>query len=165
MINLQSIDYIVLKNNRALRSIQPLNGLSVLRTLDARHCQIKHLPLHLPHLTNLYMSYNNLTDLTGIETLGKKTKTNTYDFDHNHIKSIPPDIQYVNNLYSLNLNDNQLKILSSNMFNIPTLSHLYIRHNRFTCHVLKQIVSTFRRTNPNLTVHYQSRKNAKHCVW
>lgn len=165
MINLQSLFQITLKNNIALQSIQPLNGLSFLHILDARHCQIEHLPLDLPHLTNLYMSYNNLTYLTGIQTLGNKTKNKKYfNFDYNHILSIPPNIQHVNNLYWLNLNDNQLKTLPLNMFNIPTLSQLYIRHNCFYRRELEEIINKFSRTNPNLTVYYQSRKKPKHCV-
>ena len=152
--NLRFLRQITLKNNVHLRSIQAINGLPSLITLDTRHCPIEHLPLYLPQLTNIHMSNNSLQDLDGIESLGNGTsKQKAYHFDKNQIRSIPPQIRFVNNLYWLNLNHNQLDNLPTDIFDILTLSHLYIRDNRFRPQEKKIIAAKFNDTNPKLKLY------------
>ncbi|CAF3293964.1 unnamed protein product, partial [Rotaria sp. Silwood2] len=76
--NIRLLSQIVLKNNPYLRSIQSINGLSNLRVLQTDNCPIERLPLHLPQLTDLHMSKNNLSHLIGIRTLGYKTNNSKY---------------------------------------------------------------------------------------
>jgi Leucine-rich repeat (LRR) protein len=76
------------------------------------------------------MSNNTLELLTGIETLGHGTSNNkSFYFDTNHIQSISPQIGYVKNLFRLNFNNNELKTLPSDIFNIPTLQELCVKNN------------------------------------
>jgi leucine-rich repeat protein SHOC2 len=155
MTNLRSLQRLTLSNNSNLRSVQSLNTHRSLRILDTRHCPIELIPRRLPQLTTLYMSNNNLTKLTGIETLGQATKNKkSFYFDRNHIRSVSSQIRHVRNLYRLNLNYNQLDNLPIDIFKITTLSYLNIQHNRFHPRDLKSIVSKFRETNRNLKKFY-----------
>ncbi len=153
--NLRSLQQITLTNNPHLRSIQPLNGLPALRILDTRHCPIEVLPQNLPRLTDLSMTNNSLTKLSGIETLGRGTNSKKFFyFDKNHIKFIPTQILQVKNLFRLNLNHNQLDNLPEDISKITTLSYLNIQHNPFDPQDLKKIVSRLHNTNPNLTISH-----------
>jgi Leucine-rich repeat (LRR) protein len=153
MTNLRSLQRLTLSNNPNLRSVQPLNNHPSLRILDTRHCPIELIPHRLPQLTTLYMSNNNLTKLTGIETLGQATKNKkSFDFDRNHLESVSSQIHHVPNLYRLDLDYNLLNNLPRYMFKITTLSYLNIQHNRFPSRDLISMVSKFRASNPNLTI-------------
>lgn len=154
--NLQALQQITLANNPYLHSVQSLNGLPALRILNTKHCLIQILPRNLPQLTDLYMSNNNLTKLTGIETLGNGTNTRkSFYFDKNHIRTISPRIQYVRNLYRLHLYQNELDNLPTDIFNITTLSYLNIQRNDFSPEDLKTIVSKFHDKIPNLNIVYK----------
>ncbi|CAF2034712.1 unnamed protein product [Rotaria magnacalcarata] len=156
--NLHLLSKINLKNNRQLRSIQMLNGLKSLKILDVRHCSIDRLPLYLSQLTNLYMSNNYLINLVGIETLGYENNYKKYFyFDFNRIELIPTRIRYVKNLYWLNLNNNYLENLPKDIFNIMTLSYLYMQYNRFHHQQLEFIANKFKYNNPNLTLIYSNK--------
>ncbi|CAF2638886.1 unnamed protein product, partial [Rotaria sp. Silwood2] len=153
--NLKYLSNINLKRNEKLSSIESLNGLKSLEILDARHCSIQHLLLHLSDLTNLYMTNNYRTDLYGIKTLGYDNNSKKYFyFDYYFIQLIPLNIFYVKNLYWLNLNYNRLDNLPMTIFNINTLSYLYIPHNNFCHGELKSIAYHFKHTNPNLKLFY-----------
>ncbi len=100
------------------------------------------------------MSNNNLEDLDDIETLGNGTSDNkTFHFDYNRIRAIPPQIRDINNLYWLNLNHNQLANLPTDIFEVPTLSHLYIQGNRFRPQQKEIIKNKFKHTNPKLKLY------------
>jgi Leucine-rich repeat (LRR) protein len=100
------------------------------------------------------MSNNNLEDLDGIETLGNGTsEQKTFHFDKNQIRSIPPQIRHINNLYWLNLNHNQLDNLPTDIFEVTTLSHLYIQDNRFRPDQKELIKKEFKDKNPELDLH------------
>jgi hypothetical protein len=61
-------------------------------TLDSkRSAAYESLPLNLPNLHNLYMRYNNLTDLIGIGILSNNTTiySKWFDFTMNRIRFIP----------------------------------------------------------------------------
>jgi Leucine-rich repeat (LRR) protein len=149
--NLRSLTDINLTNNPYLHSIQPLNGLPSLRSLDARHCSIKDLPRDLPQLIDVLMTNNNLTRLVDIETLGSGTNnTKSFHFDKNRIQFISPNIRAVKNLFRLNLNNNQLKTLPSDIFNIPTLRDLYVNNNPLNGDDLKRV-------NAKFNISYKSR--------
>jgi len=152
--NLRLLHQITLTNNSHLCSIQSINGLPSLTILDARHCSIKNLSLYLPKLTDLHMSNNNLEDLDDIETSGNGTSENkTFHFDYNQIRSIPPQIRHISNLYWLNLNHNRLANLPTDIFEITTLSHLYIQGNRFRPDQKEFIKNKFKKTNPELDLY------------
>ena len=161
--NLRTIEQIIITNNPHLHSIEALNGLPFLRILNARNCSIELLPHNLPQLTTLYMSNNKLTNLTAnIQTLGDGTNSiKSFYFDSNSIQAIPSEIGRVYNLSLLNLNHNRLKELPPSIYNINTLGNLYIRNNSFSDYDLEQIIKTFKRTNPKLTITYLSDMNAK----
>jgi len=153
--NLRSLQHITLTNNRYLHSIEPLNGLPSLRILDTRHCPIPVLPQNLPQLTDLYMSNNSLTKLAAIETLGTATNSRkSFYFDMNYIESIPAQIQQVKNLFRLKFNQNKLKYLPIDIFNITTLSYLNIQHNEFDHRDIKTIVSNFHHSNRIVSILY-----------
>jgi hypothetical protein len=155
---LRLLRHIILKNNPRLRSVQPLNGLPSLSSLDARHCSIEDLPRNLPQLIDVLMTNNSLTRLVGIETLGSGTNKNkSFNFNINRIRSVSSEIRHVKNLRRLKLDGNELENLPSNIFNMLTLSHLDIRQNRFQRGELRTIVTMFQETNPKLKLHYSTK--------
>jgi Leucine-rich repeat (LRR) protein len=155
--NLRSLQELILSNNPYLHSIEPVNGLLSLIFLDTRHCPIDILPRNLPKLTTLYMSNNTLTNLNGIGTLGTGIHNPKFFYlDMNYIQSVPPGIREIKNLRWLKLDQNNLKNLPTNIFNITTLFHLDIQHNQFHPQNLKEFVSKFRQTNPNLEFLYKN---------
>ena len=99
MTNMQALHYLRLNNNPKLGSIQALNGLPILQYLYLSKCVIEHRPLNLSSLTYLDMSYNNLTDLMNIGTLGNTSGlSKIFYFDRNHIRYIPSQIRSVRTL-------------------------------------------------------------------
>ena len=146
---------ITLDNNPKLRSIQSLNGVANLNNVRTNNCPIEWLPLNLPKLDSLYMSYNNLTDLVGIGSLGNSTTTSKYFyFRMNRIRFIPPQIRVVRSLYWLDLDNNELATLPTDIFNITTLRYLYIRDNLFSGAELRAIVAKFNSTNASLSLQW-----------
>jgi Leucine-rich repeat (LRR) protein len=142
--NLRSLQQIILTNNPYLHSIEPLNGLPSLRILDTSRCSIEFLPKNLPQLTDLYMSNNKLKKLIGLETLGNGTKAEKYfRFDMNYIDFVSPTIRHVKNLVRLTLNDNRLKSLPLDIFEIPTLQRLFYHNNSLNDNELKKLSMKF----------------------
>jgi Leucine-rich repeat (LRR) protein len=151
--HLRSLKTIDLSNNPHLSSIQELNGLPSLGILNAQHCSIKSLPRNLPNLTDLYMTNNNLTVLTGIETLGTgTTDEKSFYFGENQISTIPPEIAKVNNLHRLNMNGNQLNNLPANIYSITTLRYFHIKNNRFDTNELTRIKMKFAKKKLNVEI-------------
>jgi Leucine-rich repeat (LRR) protein len=74
----------------------------------------------------------------------------------NYIQSVPPGIREIKNLRWLKLDQNNLKNLPTNIFNITTLVHLDIQYNQFHPQNLKEFVSKFRQTNPKLEFLYKN---------
>ncbi|CAF2632948.1 unnamed protein product [Rotaria sp. Silwood2] len=144
--NLRFLQQITLKNNPYLRSVKELNGLQSLEILDVRYCLIEDLPRDIPKLIDLYISNNNLTKLDGIQTLGYRTSSKkSFYFDMNHIRLITPQIRRVRNLYQLNLKDNKLTNLPSDIFDIRTLRVLSVDDNLFeNDKLIKQLYVTFK---------------------
>jgi len=143
--NLRLLKQITLSNNPYLHSVQPLNGLPSLSILDTRHCPIKRIPRHLPQLTDLSMTNNSLTKITGIQTLGTETNSKKmFYFDMNSIESVPPQIRQVKNLFRLNLNDNKLETLPSDIYNMSTLQFLFVNNNFLSDNELKKIFIQFK---------------------
>jgi Leucine-rich repeat (LRR) protein len=123
--NIQVLYSVLLDDNLKLRSLQSLNGLPNLISSYARNSLIERLPLNLPNLYYLYMSNNNLTDLIGTGTLGNKTTLSKhFYFNMNRIQFVPPQIRFVRNLYYLNLDNNELATLRTDIFNLTTLRYL-----------------------------------------
>ena len=153
---LRLLQHANLENNPNLRSLSFVNGLPSLKTLNTRNCPVEELPRHLPMLTNLYMENNNLTRLVGIETLGDGTNiTKTLNFHTNHIRTVTSQIRYVKNLGRLNLNNNEMVTLTSDMFKMMSLHHLDIRKNYIQPGELDTTVTRFRENNPKLKLHYK----------
>ncbi|CAF1325001.1 unnamed protein product [Adineta steineri] len=153
--NLRSLISITLNSNPQLRSVQSLNGLPNLQTLNTSNCPIERIPSNLPKLNVLNMSNNNLTDLVNIRTLGNDTPMpKIFHFSKNRIHSLPPQIGYVRNLVELDLSHNKLASLPSDILNITTLCYLDIRNNVFSGTDLPKLVTMFNTTNPKLILQY-----------
>jgi len=162
MKNLRSLEQLTLTNNPHLYSIEAINGLPLLGIIQTENCLIQHLPRNLPQLTSIYMSNNNLTNLTDIQTLGYGTDSKkSFYFDRNSIQSIPSEIGHVRHLSLLNINHNRLKHLPLSIFNINTLENLYIRNNSFSDADLEEIIKIFKRTNPKLIINYLNDMNSR----
>ena len=141
--------------NLYLRSLQSLRGIRNLRYILARNCVIDRLPYDVPNLVQLLMTNNSLTDLYGIETLGYNTSASKeFVFNSKRINYIPPEILYTRNLTYLVLSDNELRFLPMEIFQIDTLSVLDISNNLFSSKELNTIITTFKKTHPNLTLIY-----------
>ncbi|UJR11586.1 hypothetical protein I4U23_015766 [Adineta vaga] len=142
---IRSLITVELLYNPNLRSVQSLNDLPNLSSLLVSHCSIDQLPRNLPQLYELYMSYNNLTNLNGIETLGKgNSYAKSFYFNNNHIKSIPSEISQVNNLFTLNVANNELTNIPKELFNSKTLRNLDVSHNLFPSTILHDIDVKFK---------------------
>jgi Leucine-rich repeat (LRR) protein len=145
--NLRSLQIIILTDNPYLYSIEPLNGLPFLSILDTSRCSVEFLPKNLPQLTDLYMSNNKLKKLIGLETLGNGTKAEKdFRFDMNSIDFVSPTIRDVKNLVRLRLNDNRLKSLPLDIFEIPTLQRLSYHNNSLNENQLKKLSMKFNNT-------------------
>ncbi|CAF1388125.1 unnamed protein product [Adineta steineri] len=153
--NLKSLVEITLIKNPYLRSIKTIDGLPALQILVARNCSIQDLPRNLPKLKDLFMSYNNLTSLSGIETLSNKAnKSQTFEFDNNSIQSIGPEIGHLRTLSRLQLDHNQLHNLPTDMFNMTKLAHLYLRNNSFLLNEIQYLKNEFKKENSKLKVYF-----------
>lgn len=153
--NIKSLESIVLFRNIRLRSLESLSGLPNLRFLSVGNCSIDRLPSNLPNLEYVSMWNTNLTDISGIGTLGYGTDTSKiFDFSSNHIKYIQPEIRFVRHLSQLNLSKNQLTSLPGEIFQITTLDLLDISNNLFDTKELNTIVKTFKNTHPDLELIY-----------
>ena len=153
LVNLRSLQELILTNNRYLRSIQTLNGHPSLRFLDTRNCPIELLPRDLFRITILKMTNNNLTNLLGIDTLGKGISAEKhFEFDQNHIQTVSPKIRDVRNLKQLNLANNNLTTLPTDIFDVDTLGHLNIEKNHFPNRQLQIIITKFHEINPDLII-------------
>jgi Leucine-rich repeat (LRR) protein len=151
MINLRSLHQLTLTNNPKLYSIESLNGHRNLTYLDTRQSPIQFLPKNLPKLVHLDMSDNNLTDLYNIESLGNESNVSkVFYFVGNNIETITPRFSDVRNLSGLNLARNQLEVLPTAIFNIPTLHKLNIKSNYVPYSDIQKYISKFRETNPKL---------------
>ena len=145
------LTYIGLSNNRPLRSIQALNGLPYLGTIDAKNCSIEEIPHNLLHLTRLYLSQNNLTHLTYIGHLGHGTKTpKSFYFEQNRIEHFPSGLDRIPNLQRLKLDHNNLTLLSEDLYKIPSLIYLNIAFNRIENREIEKYRSRLRINSPKL---------------
>ncbi len=80
-----------------------------------------------------------------IQTLGSETNSKKmFYFDMNSIESVPPQIRQVKNLFRLNLNDNKLETLPSDIFNMSTLQFLSVNNNFLSDNELKIIFIQFK---------------------
>ncbi|CAF1279793.1 unnamed protein product [Adineta steineri] len=155
MSYLKSLVEITLIDNPHLRSIKPTDGLPALQILIARHCSIQNLPRYLPKLKDLFMSYNNLTSLSGIETLSnKENKKQNFEFNNNRITAITPEIRHVHTLSRLHLAQNRLDNLPTDMFDMKNLTYLNLQNNTFLPNEKQYLKDEFTKRNSKLKVYF-----------
>ena len=78
-----------------------------------------------------------------------------FDFHTNYIRTVTSQMRYVKHLFRLNLNNNALVTLISDMFKIMSLHPQDIRNNRIQPRELETIVTRFRKTKPKLKLDYK----------
>ena len=165
LLNLKHLKQLTLDNNPHLLSLNGIDGHPSLMILIARNCSIERLPRHLPKLTALYLSDNQLSDLDGIDTLGfDSLKEKSFSFDGNQILSVPQEIHSVRNLALLNLNGNQLSQLPGELKQMPALFRLSIERNCFRPHTLQLMVEAFNQTHPRLNFKYKEQRSLEEGV-
>ncbi|CAF1098096.1 unnamed protein product [Adineta ricciae] len=159
IVNALSLRQVDISHNPTLTSLDSFNDHPSLQVIIAENCSIDKLPVNLPKLTDLYMANNKLTNLVNIRTLGYQSNTKIYFyFNNNQIDFIHPQIRFVDNLYSLDLNNNRLKTLPSDIFQTPNLHFFSMEYNYFNSSQLKRIVYRFNDTNPALTLIYKRQR-------
>ncbi|UJR11585.1 hypothetical protein I4U23_015765 [Adineta vaga] len=152
LMNLEKLFYLEISHNPNLHSLESLNGHRSIGILIVNHCGIEYLPDDLPNLSQLYLSYNKLTDLDGIRNLGYNTELKkVFYFDNNQIQSVSTGIRNVKNLHTLNLARNELTKLSPVIFNISTMRYLDIKDNHFNKVEQDIIIEKFKISNQFLT--------------
>ncbi|CAF1053401.1 unnamed protein product [Adineta steineri] len=155
--SLKSLQTVDVQSNE-LTSIDELNNMNQLNSLYAQNCRIKQIPKNMTIIMNLNMSYNNLEDLFGINSLGGSyTYLKNFDFSYNQIDIVPPQIsQSILYIQKLSLKHNRLTHLPREICgqqNVPT-SFLDISENLFPNDELDSIKATFRSSRPNVKVTY-----------
>ncbi|UJR08719.1 hypothetical protein I4U23_012976 [Adineta vaga] len=151
--NIRSLTELTLHDNRYLRSIESIDRNPSLELLHIKNCPINRLPLYLPKLYHLDISRTNLTNLSGIETLGQETtKSKTFQLDENLIRSIPPSIGLITNLSRLQLRSNQLDDIPEALYDIKTLKYINLKKNKFSSTNKETIKNEFKTANPKLKV-------------
>ena len=155
MRKMSSLTHLTLSNNPRLTSLQPINGHPALIVLIANNCSIEQIPRNLPKLERMSLSSNDLTSLEGIETLSNATKRNVqFYFDSNQIKTIPPEIRFLDRLTVLNLNDNALYYLPTDLARAPSLISLHLKKNALSRTEVVRLASIIRTTRPHLKIFY-----------
>lgn len=102
-----------------------------LRILHAVDCKLTSdkLPLSfftLPSLIELNLSKNQLSSIDGVESLKNLARL---DLSENQLLELPSNVEQLENLESLNLRENNLSDLPSGLGNLKKLKRLLIKDN------------------------------------
>ena len=86
-----------------------------------------NLPLRIPHLTHLNLSYNNLTGIP--PTIGLLVHLEEFLLRGNKISQLPDEIILIRNLQILDVSHNVLKALPKDIGKLPNLTRLNVSNN------------------------------------
>lgn len=156
MSSLTSLITLDVQSNK-LTSIDELNGMTRLNNLYAQNCNIRYLPVNIPKLLNLNMSYNNLEDLFDIGTLGIASSWKDFDFSYNQIDLIPPEIYtIVSSFQTFSVKHNQLTHLPKEIYYLQNYHDIRfdISENLFTDDELNSVKAIIRTTLPDIQFIY-----------
>jgi Leucine-rich repeat (LRR) protein len=138
----------MLLSNNPLVSLVPLSGLSKLINLYATNCQVKYIPSNLTSVTNVFLQFNNITDISYLHNLAS-TRLATLNLANNQIDWMLPEIRrFATTLNSLQINNNSLTYLPTEMFLMTALRTANIANNLFAPDELLTIRNTFRTRLP-----------------
>jgi len=126
---LTSVDTLYLSNN-LFTDIPKLNKPNSLRYLFMYNNPLKNMLAITSHVNLEYLYLSNTT-----------------------LSSIPPTIDRLQKLYSLDLSDNKLFSLPTNMLNLAKLQYLYIQNNLFPSAEIEVYKQRFNVSHPNMTLY------------
>lgn len=86
------------------------------------------LPLRLPHLSYINLSYNQIEELP--DSIGLMFHLKTLLLNNNQLQSLPPSIAQLEQLVKLDVSHNMLKELPAELGNMQVLAKLNISHNK-----------------------------------
>lgn len=146
---LPQLIYVSFYQNR----LSKVDGLTSVINLELNHNLFTDIPtLKTPStLRYLFMDHNPLKNMLKITS-----HTNLYwvSLKNTTLSSIPPTIDRLQKLYYLDLSDNKLFYLPTNILNLVNLRHLLIRNNLFTSGDIETFKTRFNMTHPSMTLDY-----------
>lgn len=152
--NLGSLSSVTVSNNPLL-SLVPFSGLSKLVSLNAMNCQVNSLPSNLTMLRNLYLQFNNISDIMNLHDL-KSNQLSILNLAYNQFDTVPAQIQqFAATLTDLQINNNKLFYLPNNMYALTRLQRANIANNLFPPDELTTIRNLFRTRLPGCILTYQ----------
>jgi len=156
--------------NCSLTYLPDLSGISYLWYVDLSENQLSKVD-GLTTVYNLYLDNNLFTELP---TLNIPSNLNVLTMSNNPLKNmlaitshvnlyylylknttlsyIPPTIDRLQKLESLDLSDNKLFYLPTNMLNLVNLKRLNIQNNLFSSDDIKTFQAQFNRSQPTLSL-------------
>ncbi|CAM4876515.1 unnamed protein product [Rotaria socialis] len=153
------LETLELSNINLINVPNQIGNLSSLSFLSLPNNKLIHIPstiknLHLLSKINL----KNNRQLRSIQMLNGLKSLKILDVRHCSIDRLPLYLSQLTNLYmSNNYLINLVENLPKDIFNIMTLSYLYIQYNRFHHQLLEFIANIFKYNNPNLILIYSNK--------
>ncbi len=125
----QQLKSLSLNNNRIVSIAQELGNLSKLEVLTLNNNLIKQLPQSLAKLSHLRRVILSNNELTSFPTVFSNLKQLDFiDLSHNKITQIPDEVKNIN-ASEINLNQNQISVLSQSIAHCPRLKVLRLDEN------------------------------------
>jgi hypothetical protein len=128
--NAEHIEVLILSSNK-LCDLSSIGAFSGLKQLDASRNLIKVFDVtHVPHLTSLDLSFNQLDSLP--QSIGVLTTLLELKLSNNKINSISREIGFLDGLSYLDLSHNNISELPEEFSNLAALQSLYLNNNQLT---------------------------------
>ncbi|MDR1274687.1 MAG: leucine-rich repeat domain-containing protein [Odoribacteraceae bacterium] len=130
--NLKKLQKLYLNNNVGLTNVDPIGGMTALRTLDLYYLSdwTSGLPESLGNLTELNSIVLTDAALSSLpQSLGNLSKLNTFNITGTNITELPSSIENLKGLRSLTLSNNKLTALPEALSGMTNLTRLEISGN------------------------------------
>jgi len=129
-----NLEYLSLKNDHLKQVPAGIGYIKTLKVLDLSGNDFKMLPLTFGNLSNLqelFINDDKYFDLEGnIETIDKIATLTSLHIENNGLKSLPKNIFNLHHIESLYLNNNKFKQLPTELNKLDNLKYLDLQDNK-----------------------------------